>query len=73
MEKTTFIMEWDTYYYRVMPFGLKNAGATYQRAATTLFHDMMHRDVEVYVDDMIVKSRGKTYHLAALEGFFERI
>ncbi|RVW81842.1 hypothetical protein CK203_050827 [Vitis vinifera] len=42
----------------VMPFGLKNAGATYQRAATTLFHDMMHRDVEVYVDDMIVKSRG---------------
>ncbi|RVW64710.1 hypothetical protein CK203_058020 [Vitis vinifera] len=39
---------------RVMPFGLKNAGATYQRAATTLFHDMMHRDVEVYVDDMIV-------------------
>ena len=40
-----------------MPFGLKNTGATYQRAATTLFHDMMHKDVEVYVDDMIVKSR----------------
>ncbi|RVW67788.1 hypothetical protein CK203_062438 [Vitis vinifera] len=38
--------EWGTYCYRVMPFGLKNAGATYQRAATTLFHDMMHRDVE---------------------------
>ena len=56
MEKTTFIIEWGTYYYKVMPFGLKNAGATYQRAATTLFHDMMHKDVEVYVDDMIVKS-----------------
>ncbi|RVX10260.1 Transposon Tf2-2 polyprotein [Vitis vinifera] len=56
-----------------MPFGLKNAGATYQRAATTLFHDMMHRDVEVYVDDMIVKSRGRSDHLAALERFFERI
>ena len=56
MEKTSFITEWGTYYYRVMPFGLKNAGATYQRDATTLFHDMMHRDVEVYVDDMIVKS-----------------
>ena len=56
MEKTSFIIEWGTYYYRVMPFGLKNAGATYQRAATTLFYDMMHRDVEVYVDDMIVKS-----------------
>ncbi|RVX11222.1 hypothetical protein CK203_019783 [Vitis vinifera] len=47
MEKTTFITEWGTYCYRVMPFGLKNAGATYQRAATTLFHDMMHRDVEL--------------------------
>ncbi|WKA04944.1 hypothetical protein VitviT2T_022937 [Vitis vinifera] len=73
MEKTTFITEWGTYCYRVMPFGLKNAGATYQRVATTLFHDMMHRDVEVYVDDMIVKSRGRADHLAALERFFERI
>ena len=56
-----------------MPFGLKNAGATYQRAATTLFHDMMHRDVEVYVDDMTVKSRDRADHLAALQSFFERI
>ena len=61
-EKTSFITEWRTYYYRVMPFGLKNAEVTYQRVATTLFHDMMHRDVEVYVDDMIVKSRDKAYH-----------
>ena len=73
MEKTSFITEWGTYYYRVMPFGLKNVGATYQRAATTLFHDMMHRDVEVYVDDMIVKPRNRSDHLAALERFFERI
>ena len=56
MEKTTFITEWGTYCYKVMPFGLKNARATYQRVATTLFHDMMHRDVELYVDDMIMKS-----------------
>ena len=49
-----------------MPFGLKNAGATYQRATTTLFHDMMHRDVEVYVDDMIVKSRDRADNLAVL-------
>ena len=39
-----------------MSFGLKNTKATYQRAATILFHDMVYRDVEVYVDDMIVKS-----------------
>ncbi|RVW77424.1 Retrovirus-related Pol polyprotein from transposon 17.6 [Vitis vinifera] len=73
LEKTTFITEWGTYCYRVMPFGLKNVGATYQKAATTLFHDMMHRDVEVYVDDMIVKSRCKADHLEALERFFEMI
>ena len=53
-----------------MSFGLKNIGATYQRATTTLFHDMMHRDVEVYVDDMIVKSRDRADHWAALERFF---
>ena len=66
MEKTSSITEWGTYCYRVMPFGLKNVRATYQRAETTLFHDMMHRDVEVYVDEMIVKSRDREDHLAAL-------
>ena len=73
MEKTFFIIEWGTYCYRVILFGLKNVGATYQRATTTIFHDMMHQDVEVYVDDMIVKSRDRADHLAALERFFERI
>ena len=73
MKKTTFIIEWGTYCYSVMPFGLKNVGTTYQRAATTLFHDIMHKDVEVYIDDMIVRSRGRANHLVALERFFERI
>ena len=72
-EKTSFITEWGTYCYRVMTFGLKNAGVTYQRAATALFHDMMHRDVEVYVDDMIVKSCDKADHWVALKLFFQRI
>lgn len=40
-----------------MPFDLKNAGATYQRDMTTLFHDMMHKEIEMYVDDMIAKSK----------------
>ena len=66
MEKTSLITEWGTYFYRVMPFGLKNAEASYHRAATTLFHDMMHRDVKVYVDGMIVKSRDRADHLVAL-------
>ena len=66
MEKTSFITEWGTYYYQVMQFGLKNAEATDHRAATTLFHDMIHRDVKVYVDDIIVKSRDRANHLATL-------
>ena len=59
MEKTTFITPWGTFCYRVMPFRLKNVGATYQKAMTTLFHDLMHKDIEVYVDDMITKSQTK--------------
>ena len=66
-EKTTFITQWGVYCYRVMPFGLKNAGAIYQRAATTLLHDMIHKEVEVYVDDMIVKSKDRPGHIVALE------
>ncbi|XP_077226343.1 uncharacterized protein LOC143859575 [Tasmannia lanceolata] len=73
MMKTAFITQWGTYCYRVMPFGLKNAGATYQRAATTLLHDMIHKEVEVYVDDMIVKGRTRPEHTVALRKFFERI
>ena len=72
-EKTTFTTEWGTYCYRVMPFGLKNAGSTYQRAVTTLLHDMIHKEVEVYVDDMIVKSKDREGHFVALRKFFERI
>ncbi|XP_077215620.1 uncharacterized protein LOC143850238 [Tasmannia lanceolata] len=45
MTKTAFTTQWVTYCYRVMPFGLKNAGATYQRAATTLLHDMIHKEL----------------------------
>ena len=73
IEKTSFIKPWGTYYYKVMPFGLKNAGATYQHAATTLLHDLIHREVEVYVDDMMVKSKDREGHISALRKFFERI
>ena len=56
-----------------MPFGLKNAGTTYQRAATTLLHDLIHKEVKVYVDDIIVKSKDCEGHILALRKFFERI
>ena len=56
MEKTIFLTMWEIFCYKVMLFGLKNDGAIYQRAMVTLFHDMMHKEIEVYVDDMIAKS-----------------
>ncbi|XP_050890237.1 uncharacterized protein LOC127095610, partial [Lathyrus oleraceus] len=73
MEKTTFITPWGTFCYKVMPFGLKNAGATYQRAMVTLFHDMMHKEIEVYVDDMIAKSQSEEDHIDHLQKLFERL
>ena len=56
-----------------MPFGLKNVGATYQRVVTALFHDMMHKEVEVYVDDMMVKSEIREGHFKALDKFLARL
>lgn len=56
-EKKEFITPWGTFCYIVMSFGLRNVDATYQREMKTLFHDMMRKEIEVYVDDMIAKSR----------------
>ena len=67
------VTPWGTYCYKVIPFGLKNAGATYQRATTTLLYDLIHKEVEVYIDDMIVKSKDREGHILALRMFFERI
>ena len=73
MEKTTFIPPWDTFYYQVIRFGLKYAGATYQRAMVTLFHDMIHKEVEVYVDNMIAKSYTEEDHIINLQTLLERL
>ena len=56
-----------------MPFNLKNAGATYQRAMVTLFHDMMHKEIKVYVDDMISNSCTSRDHLIDLRKLFEHL
>lgn len=55
-EKTAFIIDRGLYCYRVMPFSLKNAGATYQRLVNKMFKKKIGRNVEVYVDDLLVKS-----------------
>ena len=56
-EKTTFISPNANYHYTVMPFGLKNTGATYQRMMTRMFRDKIGHTVEVYIDNMVVKSK----------------
>ena len=57
--KTAFLTPWGVFCYQVMPFGLKNAGATYQKVMVMILHDMIHQELEVYVDDLVVKSRLK--------------
>ncbi|XP_070022030.1 uncharacterized protein [Nicotiana sylvestris] len=54
-----------------MPFGLKNDGATYMRPMTAIFHYMIHQEIEVYVDDVIIKSRTQDDHVRDLNKFFE--
>ena len=54
-EKTSFVTSQGLFYYRVMPFGLKNARATYQRLMNKMFAHQIRRNVQVYIDDMLVK------------------
>ena len=62
-EKTAFITSQELYCYKVMPFRLKNAGATYQRLVKKMFNKQIGRNMEVYVDDMLVKSKEELAHL----------
>ena len=55
-EKTTFVTPHRLYYYKVMSFEVKNAGATYQRLMTKIFKPLIDRTMEVYIDDIVVKS-----------------
>ena len=69
-EKTAFITSAGTFCYTAMPFALKNAGATYQRLMDKLFKDLIGGSMEVYVDNMIVKSRKKEDHVDDLKRTF---
>ena len=69
-EKTAFITSQGLYCYKVMPFGLKNAGATYQRLVNKMFGQQIGRNIEVYMDDMLVKSKEELTHLDNLKETF---
>ena len=68
--KTTFMTELSYYCYKVMPFGLKNAGATYQRLMDRVLASMLGRNVQTFVDDMVVSSQQREQHVADLEELF---
>ena len=70
-EKTTFITSHGLYCYNVMPFGLKNAGATYQRLVTKIFRPLLGETMEVYIDDTLVKSKKSFDHTKHLQEAFE--
>ena len=72
-EKTSFVTSQGLFCYRVMPFGLKNAGATYQRLMNKMFAPQIGRNVQVYVDDMLVKSQQKEDHLKDLKETFDTL
>ncbi|KAL2235761.1 UNVERIFIED_CONTAM: Retrovirus-related Pol polyprotein from transposon [Sesamum indicum] len=69
-DKTSFITEKGIFCYNMMPFGLKNAGATYQRLVNKMFGDLLGKTMEMYVDDMLVKSKRSQDHLADLAQAF---
>ncbi|XP_021808476.1 uncharacterized protein LOC110752181 [Prunus avium] len=68
--KTSFIIERGTYCYKVMPFGLKNAGATYQRLVNKIFKEQISKTMEVYVNDMLVKAPKRADHIKNLTEAF---
>ena len=70
-EKTSFFIGQGTYCYRVMPFGLKNVGATYQRLVNRMFQKQIGTSMEVYIDDMLVKSTITELHIAYLSEAFQ--
>jgi len=72
-EKTAFITDRANFCYEVMPFGLKNAGATYQRLMDRMFRDQIGKTMEVYVDDIIVKSDNMEQHANDLVEVFQQI
>ena len=70
-EKTTFITPHGLFCYNVMSFGIKNVGATYQSLLTKMFRPLLGKNIEVYIDDMLVKSKERPDHITHLQEAFE--
>ena len=70
-EKTTYVTPIGNYHYKVMLFSLKNIGSTYQRMMTRMFEPQLGKSIEIYVDDMVVKSKVVSEHLGDLGSTFD--
>ena len=70
-EKTVFVTPTRNHHYKVMPFGLKNAKSIYQRMMTRMFEPQLGKNIKVYIDDMVVKSKLESEHVSDLENIFE--
>ena len=70
-EKIAFVTPIGNYHYKVMPFGLKNAGSTYQRTMTRMFESLLGKNIEIYIDNMVVKRKMVSEHLGDLQVIFE--
>ena len=71
-EKTAFVTPVGNYHYKVMPFGLKNVGSTYQRMMTKIFESQLGKNIKIYINDMMVKSKMVSEHLGDLRIIFEK-
>ena len=70
-EKATFVTLIENYHYKVMSFSLKNAGSIYQRMMARMFESHLGKNIEIYIDDMVVKSKMVSEHLGDLQTIFE--
>ena len=70
-EKTAFVTLIGNYHYKVMPFGLKNTGFTYQRMMTRMFEPQLGKSIEAYIDDMVLKSKVVSEHVGDLRNIFQ--
>ena len=69
-EKTAFMTPIENYHYKVITFDLKNAGSTYPRMMTRMFEPQLGKSIEVYIDNMVIKSKVVSEHMRDLKVIF---